>query len=571
MSISRRNFIKKATVVAGAATIGAMLPGAVNAAPVQVPRKWDYETEIVVVGFGGAGACAAIEAANAGTSSIILEKQVEKTHYSNTRMSGGIFHSTKKEYNREALKQYALALFSGQNLPWKLESEEDPIVAEGLADLWADYIPGIIPWLQSIDPAFSPTMGSFLGKGASFPNFPGAKESGYSTHSSSFTGYTRSMTATKDLPYLQKENGEAFFALLKKGVVDRKDKIKVLYEAPAVDLVPNEKGEIIGVLAEYKGKTIAVKAKKAVILTCGGYEYNFEMRRAFLEGQGTEGWAFYGTTANTGDGISMAMKVGAGLAKVGKAASRLIAAPPVRHNGMKIGIITPAVGRPHSIMVNAFGNRYLAETKITDDPSRYFSYKEAVHFDIDTLRYPNSPSWLVMDQQIIDAGPLTNMAISTSAYDFLPWTKDNQDAIKRGWIMKADTLEELAEMIKNHPENKEQMVPENLKMAVSKFNEACAAGEDKEFGRRKATLKPVEKAPYYAMPLYAGGPNTKGGIKCNAKRQVLEWTGKVIPRLYTAGEISSALKFVYQGGGNITECVVMGREAGRNAAEEKAL
>ncbi|QAR33927.1 FAD-binding protein [Geovibrio thiophilus] len=571
MSISRRNFIKKATVVAGAATIGAMLPDAVNAAPVQVPKKWDYETEIVVVGFGGAGACAAIEAANAGTSSIILEKQVEKTHYPNSRMSGGIFHSTVKEYKREALKQYALALFSGQNLPWKLESEEDPIVAEGLADLWADYIPNIIPWLQSIDPAFKPTMGSFVSKGASFPDFPGAKDSGYSVHTSSFSGYTRSMTGTKDLPYMQKEYGEAFFALLKKGVDDRKNKIRVFYESPAVDLVQNNKGEIIGVLADQKGKTISVKAKKAVILTCGGYEYNFEMRRAFLEGQGTEGWAFYGTTANTGDGISMAMKVGAGLAKVGKAASRLIAAPPVRHNGLKIGIITPAVGRPHSIMVNAFGDRYLAETKITDDPSRYFSYKEAVRFNIDTLRYPNSPSWLIMDQQIIDAGPLTNMAISTSAYDFLPWTADNQDAIKRGWIMKADTLQQLAQMIKNHPENKEQMVPENLEAAVKKFNEACAAGEDKEFGRRKVTLKPVEKAPYYAMPLYAGGPNTKGGIKCNEKRQVLEWTGKVIPHLYTAGEISSALKFVYQGGGNITECVVMGRAAGRNAADEKPL
>ena len=59
------------------------------------------------------------------------------------------------------------------------------------------------------------------------------------------------------------------------------------------------------------------------------------------------------------------------------------------------------------------------------------------------------------------------------------------------------------------------------------------------------------------------------GIAANAKREVLNWEGKPIPRLFTAGEISSALKFVYQGGGNLTECIVFGRIAGENAAQQK--
>jgi succinate dehydrogenase/fumarate reductase flavoprotein subunit len=82
-------------------------------------------------------------------------------------------------------------------------------------------------------------------------------------------------------------------------------------------------------------------------------------------------------------------------------------------------------------------------------------------------------------------------------------------------------------------------------------------------------MGPIDKPPFYALPLYAGGPNTKGGIAANAKREVLNWEGKPIPRLFTAGEISSALKFVYQGGGNLTECIVFGRIAGRNAAALK--
>jgi len=104
---------------------------------------------------------------------------------------------------------------------------------------------------------------------------------------------------------------------------------------------------------------------------------------------------------------------------------------------------------------------------------------------------------------------------------------------------------------------------------VGRFNEFCKKGNDEDYGRKTGTLGPVDKPPYYALPLYAGGPNTKGGIAANARREVLDWLGKPIPRLFTAGEISSALKFVYQGGGNLTECIVFGRIAGRNAAALK--
>ena len=75
--------------------------------------------------------------------------------------------------------------------------------------------------------------------------------------------------------------------------------------------------------------------------------------------------------------------------------------------------------------------------------------------------------------------------------------------------------------------------------------------------------------PFYAIPLYPGGPNTKGGLRANAQRQVLDWDDKPIPRLYAAGEISSVFQFVYQGGGNLAEGITFGRLAGRNAAAER--
>ena len=78
----------------------------------------------------------------------------------------------------------------------------------------------------------------------------------------------------------------------------------------------------------------------------------------------------------------------------------------------------------------------------------------------------------------------------------------------------------------------------------------------------------MEKPPFYALPLFPGGPNTKGGLKADEKRRVVDWNGNIIPRLYAAGEIASVFKFVYQAGGNLAECIVCGREAGRNAAGE---
>ena len=80
----------------------------------------------------------------------------------------------------------------------------------------------------------------------------------------------------------------------------------------------------------------------------------------------------------------------------------------------------------------------------------------------------------------------------------------------------------------------------------------------------------INTPPFYAMPLVAGGPNTKGGLQADGDRHVIDWNNEVIPRLYTAGEISSCFKFVYQGGGNVTECIVCGRIAGENAAAETA-
>ena len=102
------------------------------------------------------------------------------------------------------------------------------------------------------------------------------------------------------------------------------------------------------------------------------------MRKSFLEGPGIDGWAFYGSTENTGDGIAMALKAGAGLSMISKASARLITAVPLRKYGLKIGLETPVIGKPNEIIVDNYGKRYANERRVTQNPSRYHFYKEAV-------------------------------------------------------------------------------------------------------------------------------------------------------------------------------------------------
>ncbi|GAB3031602.1 FAD-dependent oxidoreductase [Natronobiforma cellulositropha] len=519
---------------------------------------WDYETDVLVVGFGGAGGCAAIEAVDAGADVLVIEKQHEDTYYSNTRISGGGYHSPDPDGDREALVAYATAMFSGHNLPWKLEGELPEDLAEDLAEAWATYAPENEAWMRSLDPDYE----TVLEGTAAFPDFPGADACAYRVVRSTYSGGAENKeVCQKDAPKAEKEAGEAFYACLRHGVDERG--IDVHWGAPAEEFVVDETGAVRGVAVAHDGETVYYGAG-ATVLTTGGFEYNRDLRLNFLEGAGVEGWAFYSNPANTGDGIVMSMEIGASLSKVGKSASRMITAIPVRKHGLKMGLRTPVVGRPNAIVVDNAGRRYASERTITKDPSRYFFYKKGVVFDIEALVYPRIPSWLIFDETLRSQRSV--VGTRELGYHGIEWGERNETAIEKGWILEAPTVEALAEQIAAHPDNREAMDPETLATTVATYNGYCEAGVDEAFGNAPENMAPLRTPPFYAVPLYPGGPNTKGGLMANAEREVLDADGEAITNLYSAGEISSAFKFVYQGGGNLAECIAFGRIAGLNAA-----
>ncbi len=524
----------------------------------------DFHADIVIIGFGAAGGCAAVTAHDAGAEVVILEKQPENKHYSNSRMSGGGFHSPSPDGDFESIKAYAKAMFSGENLPHKLEGEQ-PEFSDDLAHAWATYAPQNEAFMRGLDPQFK----TFSSAAAAFPDFPGADRARYACLRSTYTteyaiGENES---TKDASKSQKEAGEAFHACLLTGVTSRN--IPIHYDSVAQHLVVNDDGVVTGVQAERNGTRITYHARRAVIIASGGYEYNARMRKAFLDGPGKEGWAFYGSPANTGDGIRMAIKAGAALSKVGSVAGRVICAIPERRHGLKIGLNTSSVGKPNEIVVDNQGHRYAAERRITKDPSRYIFWKEALRFDTVTLTYPRIPSWMIFDSTLMNSGALVSAA--AAAYNDIDWDKGNQNALRNGWILQGATLAELAEKIRAHPDNREAMDTKALEQQVATWNRYCDAGKDADFNAEPSTMGALKRPPYFALPLYPGGPNTKGGLRSDARRAVLDWDDQPISRLYAAGEINSVFQFVYQGGGNLAECIVFGRIAGMNAAAETPL
>ncbi|MGZ9065004.1 MAG: FAD-dependent oxidoreductase [Burkholderiales bacterium] len=523
----------------------------------------DYEADVVIIGFGSAGGCAAIEARDHGAEVVILEKQPEDSHYSNTRMSGGGFHSPDPSGDFDSLKAYAKAMFSGDNLPQKLEGDQSEF-ADELAELWARYAPRNAEFMRSLDPGFQAVVSA----GAAFPEFPGAARSGYAVVRSTYTGqYDEDMLAgrTKDTAKSGKQSGEAFHACMLTGVQSRN--VPIHYGVGAQELILDDAGAVVGVRAQRGSQQLTYRARRAVIVACGGYEYNARMRKAFLDGPGMEGWAFYGSPANTGDGIRMALRIGAALARVGSIAGRVICAIPERRHGLRIGMNTSGVGKPNEIVVDNHGRRYASERRITKDPSRYIFYKEALQFDTVTLSYPRIPSWMIFDSVMMRRGPVVSVA--AAAYNGIDWGEDNMNALRNGWILSGDTIEQLAQRIREHSDNRGKMDTAVLSHAVESWNGYCAARHDRDFEREVGTMGPVSEPPFYAIPLYPGGPNTKGGLRADAQRRVLDWDDRPIPRLYAVGEICSVFQFVYQGGGNLAEGIAFGRVAGRNAAAER--
>ena len=103
---------------------------------------------------------------------------------------------------------------------------------------------------------------------------------------------------------------------------------------------------------------------------------------------------------------------------------------------------------------------------------------------------------------------------------------------------------------------------------LARWNQACAREEDAEFGRPPSSMMALAVPPFYAAQLWPVVSNTQGGPRHDEAQRVIDAFGAHIPRLYAAGELGSAFGHLYMSGGNLAECFIGGRIAGREAARE---
>jgi succinate dehydrogenase/fumarate reductase flavoprotein subunit len=512
MKTSRRFFLKTTATGMGSAALAGIVACESGVTSLNQVKKWDDEAEVVVLGIGGAGLMTAVTARDQGADVLILEKASEAHAGGNTRVSGQGYWCPSDFGNSV---DYQKAMSDGYPIP------------DDITEVFHKHSIHVTEWLTEMgaDMRTIPTPGEY-------PEFPGG--AGNVCWSKLGNGYQR-------LWLLLMENAH-------------KRDVRVQYETPATELIRDVKtGEVRGVVAENQGGKVYVKAKKAVVLCTGGFENNQEMIRDYL---GMPCGYPKGSPYNTGDGIRMAMAVGADLWHMNNQA------------GPDFNFRIPGMDWAFGYSFSPPGNGWIwiarDATRFTNEA--YFTKHGKIPFHGIYIHVPTPlPVHCVFDETMRKSGPLyppEYFFCWFSTIEQYKWSPDSSAEIEKGWIIKADTLRELAAKMGKDPDT--------LEKTVSAWNKSCAKGNDSEFGRDPKKMAPIRTPPFYAAEFVPAFTNTQGGPRRNSNSQVLDINQKPIPRLYSAGELGSIYSYHYQGGGNVLECIVFGRIAGERAAAEKS-
>lgn len=299
-----------------------------------------------------------------------------------------------------------------------------------------------------------------------------------------------------------------------------KDGVAPRVNSRAVQLLLDKDYKVSGAIVHGKHSGYYKVDAKAIVLATGGYGQN----KAMI--------AFYRPTfknmtssnniTSTGDGITMALNVGASMTDID-----WVQAHPTVGLDSRI-LISETVRGVGAVMVNVKGARFVNELTTRDRAS------DAI------LHQPEKRAWLVFDQNLYQAAKMVR------GYDHL------------GMLKKADTIEELAKIC--------GMDVKTLKATAESYNKYRKNGKDEAFGRPDMPLG-LEKAPFYAVAVAPGIHHTMGGVAITPESEVLDIQSRPIPGLYAAGEVMGGVHGFNRLGGNaVADTVVFGRRSGEHAA-----
>jgi fumarate reductase flavoprotein subunit len=464
-------------------------------APVSIPERWDYESDIIVVGAGTAGLPAAWAAADAGAKVCILELLPYTAPSLSIINVGPAFAGTDVQKEQGIDDSPEEFYRDGVEL-----AKGDPVIWRAFTDNQLE----TYYWCQQI--------GMGLGKQLFAP-----------------PSHRRKRGIWK--------KGAEMTRVLEKAARDKGVEIKFLHRATRLIVDPPAR-RVLGLKVKVKEKEEQnFRAKKAVILTTGGFGRNKELVAEY--GPYFLDWLPTMSHGHLGDGLKMALEQGAGTAHIGRAVSGSFAVDVESKSG-----IMDFVGYAGGIFVNVNGKRF------SDEGGRVRFYGLVTE---EGMRQPGHVWFAIIDDKIKN-------------------TTLRHEMMHKAKPVQTDTIEDLAK--------KMGIDPTGLKATMEKYNhDIDTLGYDSEFDRRTqegCEGKPIklDQPPYYAYKCTGATSSFKGGIKINSKMQVVNQYGEVIPGLYAAGELTGGLwgnDATYLPCTMVSASITLGRVAGKIAVKEPSL
>jgi 3-oxosteroid 1-dehydrogenase len=534
----------------------------------------DTEVDVVVVGTGASALAAAIVAHDQGARVLVVERT--SSVGGTTAVSGGGIWMPQNHHmgelgvddSREEALAYMTRLTAGRTPVELLERYVDQgpdIVAglEGRSSLqlhpmsWPDYHPemdGAKVGGRMLEPALFDThkLGPWqsLLRRPPVLGLPITLQEATVEWRPTFTPERFDAAAVQQrVADGQVACGQALIAALLEACLTRG--IEPRLDTRARQIVMRD-GRVGGLVVDREEQSSEVQAP-AVVLATGGYEWNEQLRTRFLPGPLTHP---HSPPANEGDGLLMAMEVGADLANMNETwwypASSL---PGEQYEGRPLArFVGVERSAPHSIIVDRFGDRFVNETANYNDMQKAF-----FSFDANQYSTRHLPCWVVFDRQYRSKYPVVTTR---------PGDPDPE------WLPVHDTVEGLADLV--------GIDPDGLRTTIGRWNRFVSEGRDRDYGRGDSAydrfqgdptaphpnLGTVEQGPFYALPIHVGSVGTKGGPRVDGHGRVMHVRDRPIDGLYGAGNVtaSPAGPAYYGGGTSIGMGLVWGHLAGAHAA-----
>ena len=519
---------------------------AYRAMPEKVGGSEELSTQVLVVGMGGSGTYTALSAAEAGAQVLVIERQARY---------GGTTALTSE-----------IEAINPPRIVEQVNGGEDFCDADAMYQAWLDYVDGdakvelIDLFFENCGPALD-WLALDHGAGLDLED-PQAGFTDVDVYRVKFQWLPNKSDAHPGAPthgYNKAEIASYFDRL-----VDDFTALggEYMLETEAYDLIV-EDGKVTGVKAKdlVTGTEYTIKAD-AVVLATGGFLGSAEMTTEYLSDEYFPlkgAWKIYGTYGNEGKMLKSAIDHGAATYNIGMPPevhlSGTVDFLPAHEYGYEIHVIDENAvdfntGRPprwtvadlplilgvsgNSLAVAPNGKRFTSETGIAMlDPwiagPNYYS--------IWSTEQLNSVAESGLTFEVV--GPAVGFlghrgAIPTGialpeAFEVM------QHAIDRGYVFKADTVEELAALI--------GVDAAALSETVAAYNGYCEAGEDAEFGKPAGLLDKIGEGPYYAIKMASYSYNTVAGLDINTQFQVLDTTGAAIDGLFAVGSDSAGVLF----------------------------